>query len=88
MFKALSPLALFRDPEASPLFIARLVSSAGAGFGQMALAWGVMGLGYGPGGLAIVLACNSIPALLILFCGVSDSVGNLGARRRVSGDGR
>ncbi|MEU8803272.1 MFS transporter [Spirillospora sp. NPDC048819] len=70
MFQILSPLALFRDPEASPLFIARLVSSAGAGFGQMALAWGVMDLGYGPGGLAIVLACNSLPALLILFCGV------------------
>ena len=53
------------------MFIARLVSSAGAGFGQLALAWGVMGLGYGADGLSLVLACNSIPVLLIIFCGVA-----------------
>ncbi|MFA1551794.1 MFS transporter [Actinomadura chokoriensis] len=71
MLKSLSTLSLFKDPETAPLFIARLVSSAGAGLGQLALAWGVMGLGYGPGGLSIVLACNSVPALLILVCGVA-----------------
>lgn len=71
MLKILSPLSLFKNREAAPLFIARLVSSAGAGFGQLALAWGVMDLGYGPGGLSIVLACNSVPALLIVLCGVA-----------------
>ncbi|GAA2160204.1 MFS transporter [Actinomadura napierensis] len=69
MLKFLSPLTLFKDPEIAPLFIARLVSSAGVGFGELALAWGVMGLGYGPGGLSLVLACNSVPALII-FTGV------------------
>ncbi|MFE9107020.1 MFS transporter [Actinomadura geliboluensis] len=71
MLKFLSPLSLFKNPETAPLFIARLVSSAGAAFGQLALAWGVMDLGYGPGGLSIVLACNSVPALLIVLCGVA-----------------
>ncbi|TDE29979.1 MFS transporter [Actinomadura sp. 6K520] len=71
MFRSLSPLSPLKDPEIAPLFIARLVSSAGAGFGQLALAWGVMQLGYGPGGLAIVLACNSVPALLIIVTGVA-----------------
>lgn len=70
MPKFLSSLSLLKDPETAPLFIARLVSSAGAGFGQLALAWGVMDLGYGPDGLALVLACNSVPALLIIVCGV------------------
>jgi MFS family permease len=67
----LTPLALFRDPEVAPLFIARLVSSAGVGFGELAVAWGVMGLGYGPGGLSLVLACNSVPAVIIIFTGVA-----------------
>ncbi|GAA0241278.1 MFS transporter [Actinomadura nitritigenes] len=71
MLKFLSPLALFKDSKIAPLFIARLVSSAGVGFGELALAWGVMGLGYGPGGLSLVLACNSLPALLIIFTGVA-----------------
>ncbi|WP_160573458.1 MFS transporter [Actinomadura physcomitrii] len=71
MLKLLSPLALFKDPDIAPLFIARLVSSAGVGFGELALAWGVLGLGYGPGGLSLVLACNSLPALLIIFTGVA-----------------
>ncbi|MGI5165655.1 MFS transporter [Spirillospora sp. CA-253888] len=66
-----SPLALFRDLSVSPLFIARLISSAGVGFGQLALTWGVMSLGHGPGGLSLVLTCNSLPVLLILFGGVA-----------------
>ncbi|TDD69369.1 MFS transporter [Actinomadura rubrisoli] len=71
MLNILSPLALYRDPSVAPLLFARLISSAGVGFGQLALAWGVMGLGYGAGGLSIVLACNSVPALLIIFGGLA-----------------
>ncbi|MEV5830491.1 MFS transporter [Spirillospora sp. NPDC052242] len=71
MLKVLSPLALFTEPSVAPLFFARLLSSIGVGFGQLALAWGVMDLGYGPGGLSIVLACNSAPALLVLFGGLA-----------------
>ncbi|WP_176611551.1 MFS transporter [Actinomadura sp. WMMB 499] len=71
MPKALSPLALLTEPSVAPLFFARLLSSVGVGFGQLALAWGVMDLGYGPGGLSIVLACNSAPALLLLFGGLA-----------------
>jgi MFS family permease len=33
--------------------------------------WGVMGLGHGAKGLSVVLACNSIPALLVVFTGVA-----------------
>ncbi|WP_081842259.1 MFS transporter [Actinomadura welshii] len=71
MLRIPSSVCLFDNPDTAPLFIARLVSSAGAGFGQLALAWGVMDLGYGPGGLSLVLACNSVPALLIVLCGVA-----------------
>ncbi|MDL4770695.1 MFS transporter [Actinomadura xylanilytica] len=68
---ATSPWPLLKDPTVAPLFLARLVSCAGVGFGQIALAWGVMDMGYGARGLSIVLACNSIPALLIIFGGIA-----------------
>ncbi|MEU8344873.1 MFS transporter [Spirillospora sp. NPDC048832] len=67
----LSPLALFRDPSVAPLFISRVISSASVGFGQLALAWGVMNLGYGAQGLSLVMACNALPALLIICGGVA-----------------
>ncbi|MEU8802430.1 MFS transporter [Spirillospora sp. NPDC048819] len=67
----LSPLALFRDPSVAPLFISRVISSASVGFGQLALAWGVMNLGYGAKGLSLVMACNAFPALLIICGGVA-----------------
>lgn len=67
----LSPLALFRDPSVAPLFISRVISSASVGFGQLALAWGVMNLGYGAQGLSLVMACNAFPALLIICGGVA-----------------
>ncbi|MFA1546161.1 MFS transporter [Actinomadura chokoriensis] len=67
----LSPLALFRDPSVAPLFISRVVSSASVGFGQLALAWGVMNLGYGARGLSLVMACNAFPALLMICGGVA-----------------
>ncbi|MFA1544569.1 MFS transporter [Actinomadura monticuli] len=67
----LSPLALSRDPSVAPLFISRIISSASVGFGQLALAWGVMNLGYGAQGLSLVMACNAFPALLIICGGVA-----------------
>lgn len=67
----LSPLTLLRDPSVAPLFISRIVSSASVGFGQLALAWGVMDLGYGARGLSLVMACNAFPALLIICGGVA-----------------
>ncbi|MFG2245767.1 MFS transporter [Spirillospora sp. NPDC048823] len=66
----LSPLALFRDPSVAPLFISRVISSASVGFGQLALAWGVLNQGYGAHGLSLVMACNAFPALLIICGGV------------------
>ncbi|GAA1801801.1 MFS transporter [Actinomadura chokoriensis] len=67
----LSPLTLLRDPSVAPLFISRVISSASVGFGQLALAWGVMNLGYGAHGLSLVMACNAFPALLIICGGVA-----------------
>jgi MFS family permease len=55
----------------APLFISRVISSASVGFGQLALAWGVMNLGYGAHGLSLVMACNAFPALLIICGGVA-----------------
>ncbi|WP_245679305.1 MFS transporter [Actinomadura hibisca] len=69
--RAASPTArLVKNPAVSPLFVARLFSSAGVGFGQVALLWGVKGLGYSPGAISIVLACKAAPALLILAGGI------------------
>ncbi|GAA2127230.1 MFS transporter [Actinomadura napierensis] len=65
-----APLALLRNPTVAPLFISRLVSSAGVGFGQLALAWGVMGLGYGPAALSMVMACKAAPAILMILTGI------------------
>ncbi|MFD0692456.1 MFS transporter [Actinomadura fibrosa] len=67
----LSPLLLLRNPAAAPLFLSRVVSSASVGFGQLALAWGVLDLGYGAQGLSLVMACNAFPALLMICGGVA-----------------
>ncbi|MFD0857341.1 MFS transporter [Actinomadura adrarensis] len=71
MLKILSPLSLFRNRAVAPLFTARLLSSAGVGFGQLAMPFGVMSLGHGAKGLSVVLACNSLPAILVIFTGVA-----------------
>lgn len=69
--KSPSTLHLITNPAVAPLFLARLISSAGVGFGQLALVWGVKGLGYGPSAISLVLACKAVPALLILAGGIA-----------------
>ncbi|GAA1579328.1 hypothetical protein GCM10009678_72510 [Actinomadura kijaniata] len=66
----MTALRLVASPAVAPLFVARLVSSAGVGFGQVALVWGMKDLGYSPGEISIVAACKGAPALLILAGGV------------------
>ncbi|MFI0356948.1 MFS transporter [Actinomadura sp. 9N407] len=73
-------VALIRNPAIAPLFLARLAGNAGDGFGQVALAFGVLHLGYGPGGLSAVVACKTLPMLLVLAGGV---VGDRFRRHRV-----
>lgn len=70
MSRTSSPFALFRDRTVSPLFVSRVISSTSVGMGHIALAWGVMGMGYGARELSLVVACNAFPALLILGGGV------------------
>ncbi|WP_067466043.1 MFS transporter [Actinomadura macra] len=66
----LSPLVLYKDASVTPLFMSRVISSISVGMGHLALAWGVMSMGYGARELSIVLACNAFPALLILWGGI------------------
>ncbi|RKS78745.1 putative MFS family arabinose efflux permease [Actinomadura pelletieri DSM 43383] len=66
-----APLALLKNRSIAPLFASRLVSSAGVGFGQLALAWGVMGLGYGAAELSVVMASKAAPAVLMVAVGVA-----------------
>ncbi|MFI0350949.1 MFS transporter [Actinomadura sp. 9N407] len=66
----LSPFSLFREASVAPLFVSRVISSTSVGMGHVALAWGVMRMGYGPRELSLVLACNAFPALLILCGGI------------------
>lgn len=66
----LSPLALFNDAAVAPLLVSRVVASTSVGMGHLAIAWGVMSMGYGARELSIVLACNAFPALLILCGGI------------------
>ncbi|WP_075897761.1 MFS transporter [Actinomadura sp. CNU-125] len=66
----LSPFSLFKDRTVAPLFISRVVSSTSVGMGPVALAWGVMSMGYGARELSVVVACNTFPALLILCGGI------------------
>ncbi|WUH97726.1 MFS transporter [Spirillospora sp. NBC_00431] len=47
-----------------------MISSTSVGMGHLALAWGVMSMGYGARELSLVLACNAFPALLILCGGI------------------
>ncbi|WP_119730080.1 MFS transporter [Thermomonospora amylolytica] len=61
---------LLKSRSVAPLVGARLSSSTGDGFGHIALAWGTLQLGHGPGGLSLVLACRAVPALLVLVGGV------------------
>ncbi|MFC5745719.1 MFS transporter [Actinomadura rugatobispora] len=63
-------MASLREASAAPLFISRVISSTSVGIGQVALAWGVMGMGYGARELSLVVACSTFPALLILCGGV------------------
>ncbi|MFD0689221.1 MFS transporter [Actinomadura fibrosa] len=62
-------LGVLKDPAVAPLFIARGVSTTGNGFGRVALAWGTLHLGYGPGGLSVALACQALPQLLLVLAG-------------------
>lgn len=72
--------ALVTNRSVAPLFAARLLGNAGDGFGQLALSFGVLYLGYGPGGLALVAACKAVPMLMVLAGGV---VGDRLPRHRV-----
>ncbi|MEW2352284.1 MFS transporter [Spirillospora sp. NPDC029432] len=63
--------ALIRDRSVAPLLAARLVGNAGDGFGQLALGFGVLELGHGPGGLSAVVACKALPMLLVPAGGVA-----------------
>lgn len=65
------PMRLFTNRSVAPLLISRVISSASVGFGQFALTWGVLGMGYGPRELSLVLACNAFPALLIIAGGLA-----------------
>ncbi|RAY15014.1 hypothetical protein DPM19_09695 [Actinomadura craniellae] len=71
MSRILTPLSLFREASVAPLLVSRVISSMSVGMGHIALAWGVMGMGYGAGELSLVLACNAFPALLILCGGIA-----------------
>jgi predicted MFS family arabinose efflux permease len=62
-------ISVLKDPAVAPLFIARATSAIGNGFGRVALAWGALHLGYGPGGLSLVLACQALPQLLLVLVG-------------------
>ncbi|QKG19970.1 MFS transporter [Actinomadura verrucosospora] len=62
-------VSVLKDPAVAPLFIARATSATGNGFGRVALAWGALHLGYGPGGLSLVLACQALPQLLLVLVG-------------------
>ncbi|GAA2613857.1 MFS transporter [Actinomadura fulvescens] len=66
----MTTLGLATSPTVAPLLAARLISSAGVGFGQVALVWGLKELGYSPSEIAIVVACKGLPAVLILAGGV------------------
>ncbi|MFC5187186.1 MFS transporter [Actinomadura harenae] len=61
---------LLSNPAVAPLLAARLLSSAGLGFGQVALVWGMKANGYGASAISLVAACKALPALLILAGGV------------------
>ncbi|MFI0351323.1 MFS transporter [Actinomadura sp. 9N407] len=63
-------ISMIKTPATAPLFVARVVGSTGDGYGQLALAWGAMHLGHGPGGMSLVVACKALPALLVLAGGV------------------
>ncbi|WP_026416379.1 MFS transporter [Actinomadura oligospora] len=61
---------LLTNRAVTPLLVARLLSSAGVGFGQVALVWGLKTNGYSADAISLVAACKAIPALLILAGGV------------------
>ena len=65
-----TPFRLLKEASTAPLFVSRVISSTSVGMGHVAIAWGVMGMGYGARELSLVLACNAFPALLILGGGV------------------
>ncbi|MEV5574475.1 MFS transporter [Spirillospora sp. NPDC052269] len=66
----MTAVRLFTNRAIMPLLIARVVSSAGVGFGQVAFVWGMKVNGYSAGAISLVAACKAVPALLILAGGV------------------
>ncbi|MCP2341038.1 MFS transporter [Actinomadura rupiterrae] len=66
----MTALRLFTHPAVAPLLTARLISSAGVGFGQVAFVWGMRTNGYSAGAISLVAACKAVPALLILLGGI------------------
>lgn len=70
MPKRITFLSLARDSAVAPLFASRVAGRAGDGFGQLALAWGTLQLGYGATGLSLVLACKAVPAFMVLAGGI------------------
>ncbi|MFC4906909.1 MFS transporter [Actinomadura gamaensis] len=66
----MTALRVLTNPAVTPLLAARLISSAGVGFGQVAFVWGMKTNGYSAGAISLVAACKAIPALLILAGGV------------------
>ncbi len=63
---AVAPLS---QPAFRWYFSARLLSWTGTAVAPVALAWGVLGLGAGVGGLGLVLAAGTAPELLFLLVG-------------------
>ncbi len=64
--QAFAPLG---RPAFRRYFAARLLSWTGTALAPVALAWGVLGLGAGAGGLGVVLAADTAPQLLLLLVG-------------------
>lgn len=62
-------LRLVRDRRVAAVFVARVTSSAGHGFGRLGLTWGTLELGHGAGGVSLVLACEAVPQLLLVLAG-------------------
>ncbi|WP_158587982.1 MFS transporter [Actinomadura logoneensis] len=66
----MTTLDLLSNRAVAPLLAARVISSAGVGFGQVAFVWGMRANGYSAGAISLVAACKAVPALLILAGGV------------------
>ncbi|MEU6036025.1 MFS transporter [Actinomadura sp. NPDC047616] len=71
MLAASSPTLLLKDVSVARLFVARVAGNAGDGFGQIALSFGALHLGYGATGLSAVVACKTAPTLLVVAGGLA-----------------